>query len=238
VKPSPGDLAGVSEDLLVFVGEMPWERRSIAEFVAAAAQSVPPGARVLDVGAGDAPYRELFAHTRYETTDWTESPHAGAGAVDYVASADALPLDEGSVDVVLLTQVLEHVPEPAQVLAELARVLKPGGRLYLTAPLVWELHELPHDYFRYTGPGLRHLLAGSGFVDVVVEPRNDCFTTLAQLLTNAAALMGTAPDGLDDRRAAAAETLREFAGEIAQLAPLDARRVLPLGYQASATRAP
>jgi SAM-dependent methyltransferase len=229
-------LAGLSEDLLAFVAELPGERTSIVEFVAAAARATPPGSRVLDVGAGNAPYRELFGHVEYRTTDWAASPHEDAQQVDIVAAADDLPLPDGSFDAVLCTQVLEHVPEPRRVLAELARVLQPGGRLYVTAPLVWELHELPHDFYRYTGPGLEHLLAATGFADIVVEPRNDCFTTLAQLLANVGALMGTAPDGLDERRAQVAATFQELAPQIAALAPLDARHVFPLGYQASATR--
>jgi SAM-dependent methyltransferase len=227
---------GLSEDLLAFVDEMPWERTSIAEFVRAAAHATPAGAHVLDVGSGDAPYRELFAHVRYETTDWGESPHDGARDVDYIADAHDLPLPDGSVDVVLLTQVLEHVPDPARVLVELARVLTPGGTLYLTAPLVWELHELPHDYFRYTAPGLTYLLGEAGFTDIVVEPRNDCFSTLAQMLRNIGSLMGTAPDGLDEQRAEVTQTCVELATQMVEFAPLDTRRVFPLGYQASATR--
>jgi SAM-dependent methyltransferase len=135
-----------------------------------------------------------------------------------------------------LTQVLEHVPEPATVLAELHRILTSGGTLYLTVPLVWELHELPHDYYRYTGEGLRHLLEGAGFTSIEVEPRNDCFTTLAQLMRNVRWAMGSASDGLDDRRVAAGELLMDLADQIAQLAPLDAERILPLGYSAVGVR--
>jgi SAM-dependent methyltransferase len=134
--------------------------------------------------------------------------------------------------------VLEHVPEPGKVLGELARVLAPSGRLYLTAPLVWELHELPHDYYRYTQAGLAHLLETAGFVDVEVRPRNDYFTTIAQLMRNAGATIGRAPDGLDARREDAGRTLAELADRVAELAPLDARWVFPLGYSASACTRP
>ena len=226
---------GLSEALRGFVAEMPWERESIVAFVIAAAQATAPGARVLDVGSGDAPYRELFAHAEYKTADWSQSPHEEASRSDFIAPADRLPVKDGEFDVVLCTQVLEHVPEPAAVLREFARVLGPGGRVYLTAPLVWELHELPHDYFRYTQPGLEHLLTQAGFVAVDVQPRNDCFTTIAQLMRNLGATMGRAPDGLDERREQATETLVTLADEVAALAPLDARHVLPLGFQATAS---
>ena len=229
-------IPGATEALREFVAEMPHERSTIAEWVAAAARRLPPGARVLDVGAGDAPYRELFTHAEYVTSDWEQSLHEGARRADVLASADALPLEDGGFDMVLLLQVLEHVPNPGAVLAELHRMLRAGGELVLTAPLAWEQHELPHDYFRYTGPGLESLLGAAGFTEIVVEARNDSFTTLAQLVTNLSWNLGSAPDGLDERRAEAGPMLRALADELAALAPLDARRLLPLGFRARARR--
>lgn len=227
---------GVSERLRKFVSDAPYERQPIFEFVAAAADATSPGARVLDVGAGSAPYRELFQHAEYTTADWEQSVHLDGQAPDVTAPADALPLDDRSFDVVLSTQVLEHVPEPARVLAELHRVLLEGGRLFLTVPLVWELHELPHDYYRYTPSGLAHLLETAGFADVEIKPRNDCFATIAQLLLNARWAMGRQADGLDDRREEASALLEELALQVARLGPLDARWELPLGFTASALR--
>jgi SAM-dependent methyltransferase len=232
----PTGQLGVGEALREFVGEMPYERRPILDFVIAAAQAIPPGSRVADVGAGDAPYRELFAHVDYVTVDWEESPHDGAGRADVIASAEAIPLDDASVDAVLCTQLLEHLPQPRRALDEFHRMIRPGGRVYLTAPLVWELHELPHDYYRYTENGLRHLLESAGFTEVAVEARNDCFTTVAQLMLNLRHVMGRASDGLDARREAGADLLADLAGQVAALAPLDVARELPLGYAATAAR--
>jgi SAM-dependent methyltransferase len=230
-------LRGRSEALRRFVAEAPLERESILAFLTAAAREVPAGARVADVGAGEAPYRELFRHADYVTIDWAESLHHGPrDGVDIVASADAIPVDDASFDAVLLTQVLEHVPEPQSVLGELHRIVRPTGRAYITVPLAWELHELPHDYFRYTEEGLRHLLASAGFVDIRVQPRNDCFTTLAQLMRNVGWAMGDPDDDLRERRAAARQALSELSDAVAALAPLDSARRLPLGYAASATR--
>ncbi|HVS28579.1 MAG TPA: methyltransferase domain-containing protein [Solirubrobacteraceae bacterium] len=228
---------GLTEPLRRFVSEMPWERAPILDFVRRAARELEPGVAVADVGAGDAPYRELFSHTAYRTIDWDASPHEGARGSDLIASADTIPVADESFDAVLLTQVLEHVPEPRAVLGELHRVLRAGGRLFLTAPLVWELHELPYDYYRYTASGLGHLLEQAGFEKIEIEARNDAFTTLAQLMRNVSQTIGRDPqDGLDARREAVAEVLHELAEQLAPLAPLDVGRVLPLGFSAAARR--
>jgi SAM-dependent methyltransferase len=162
--------------------------------------------------------------------------HSGAGEVDIVGSADALPVADSTFDLVLCTQVLEHTPEPAAVLAECFRVLGPGGRIALSVPLLWELHELPHDYFRYTEPGLRSLLTKAGFTHLQVKPRSDGFTAIAQLIGNLCWAMGDADDGLTDARAQARAALQDLADAIASLAPLDARMIMPLGYTALALR--
>jgi SAM-dependent methyltransferase len=232
---SLGEL-GVTERLRRFVAEMPYERRPILDFVMEVAADTGPGSDVLDVGAGDAPYRELFAHTSYRTNDWAHSVHDGSRTADIVGSALELPVSPASFDLVLCTQVLEHVADPAMVLAECARVLRPDGVLAVTVPLVWQLHEQPHDYFRYTSAGLEHLMESVGFSAIEIHPRNDCFTTLAQLMLNVGATLGRASDGLDSRREAAASLLSDLAAQIAPLAPLDVEMVLPLGYAARAVR--
>lgn len=221
---------GISERLRTFVEEMPAERESILRFVTHAAQSVSSGARVLDVGAGDAPYRELFDHADYITADWGNSPHEGSP--DVTASGDALPFADASFEAALLTQVLEHVPEPVATLSEVFRVLAEGGRLFATVPLVWELHEEPWDFFRYTSHGITHVLEAAGFSDIAVEARNDCFATLAQLMRNVAWVgMGErVDDGLDARREEARSVLLTLAEQVEVLGPLDTRWILPLGY--------
>lgn len=230
---SPSQLP-VSEALLDFTAQAPWERAPILEFMFERARAIPQDARVLDVGAGDAPYAELFAHTDYVTLDWDRSPHEGARTAAVSASADAIPLPDASFDVVVLTQVLEHVRRPAAVLAEIARVLCPGGTLLATVPFAWELHEEPHDYWRFTSYALAALLEEAGLDAIAVEPRSDSLSALAQLMTNVSwTLLG---DTADERAVQASGVLRELAGEVARLAPLDTRRALPLGYTIEARR--
>ena len=132
-------------------------------FARRAAASVGNGDRVLDAGAGDSPYRTLFAHTHYEAADICERPSHGYKHVQHVCDLTAIPVAGERFDLVLCTQVLEHVPQPGAVLAELHRVLKPGGQLWISAPLSFQEHEVPHDYFRYTQYGWRRLLDDAGF---------------------------------------------------------------------------
>jgi SAM-dependent methyltransferase len=226
----------ISPQLDQFVNQFPWERRSILELMLRAARELPAGARVLDVGAGEAPYAELFQHLEYQTSDWANSVHAGARRADYIGSADDLPVPDEAFDAVLNTQVLEHVSEPARVVAELHRILKPGGRVYVTVPLVGALHEEPYDFFRYTSHGLRHLLESAGFVDIDVRPRNDSFSTLAQVMCDMSRDMGRRADGLDPMRDMASQTLRGMADIVASFAHLDTKRILPLGYSVTAMR--
>jgi SAM-dependent methyltransferase len=212
------------------------ERQSILEFVARCAQQLEPGSRVLDAGAGDAPYRELFEHCDYRTTDWAQSVHPGAQSADVIAPLDALPIPDASFDAVLCTQVLEHVSDPETVLTELRRVLRPGGHLWMTVPLTWPLHEEPFDFFRYTQYGLAALLDRSGFADIDVAPRNGYFATMAQLMRLAGVAVGWPDDHHIGTRARLFEDLARLADQLERFDHLDERRIFPLGYQVAARR--
>src|SRR5215218_8101655 len=138
-------------------------RAYLHSFLARAGRAVQPGQLVLDAGAGRAPYRRLFSHAGYETADFLAVKGKKYRQPDYVCDLADIPVDDARFDHVVLTQVLEHVPEPAKVLVELNRVLRPGGTLWLTAPFFYAEHERPYDFFRYTQFGLRHLLETAGF---------------------------------------------------------------------------
>jgi SAM-dependent methyltransferase len=227
---------GLSADLLAFLDESPLERDSVLAAVRRFAEMLPSGASVVDLGAGDAPYRELFGHVSYLTVDWGHSPHEDAADVDVVASVDNLPFEDGTFDAAMLTQVLEHVPAPEEAVREAHRVVREGGALLVTVPFIWEEHERPFDFYRYSSAGVRQLLEGAGFSEVTVRPRTDCFTTLAQLMRNVAWAMGTAPDGLDDDRKEAAALLNRLSDAVLALAPLDAQQIFPLGWEVVARR--
>lgn len=117
-------------------------------FIERFARAVPRGSRVLDAGAGTCKYRALFAHCDYRTQDFAQyqgSEHQ-YGHIDYVCDITTLPVPEGSFDAVLCSEVLEHVPRPEQAVRELARVLKTGGWLALTAPFMSGIHMAPYHY--------------------------------------------------------------------------------------------
>lgn len=119
--------------------------------------------RVLDVGCGTQPYRRLFDVAEYVGLD-IDTPHSRAlGLADAYYDGQRFPFREAQFDTVLCNQVLEHVFNPEQFVGEIGRVLVPGGRLILTVPFVWDEHEQPWDYARYTSFGLRALLEKRGF---------------------------------------------------------------------------
>jgi SAM-dependent methyltransferase len=230
--------AGASPELQRFVAEMPTERGPILAFMQEAAAQLEPGSRVLDAGAGNAPYRELFGHCRYVTSDWSSSQHEGAEKVDIQASLDDLPVPDASFDAVLNTQVLEHVADPVRVAGELFRVLAPGGRVWLTAPLVWPLHEEPFDYWRFTSHGLRRVLEEAGFRVERLEPRGGYFSAVATLLAGAPWWTAPGPPGArEPLRRGVAFALRLSAPLVRRLDPLDGQRALTLGYACVALKA-
>jgi SAM-dependent methyltransferase len=216
-------------------------------FLARAGQAVEPNELVLDAGAGRAPYRELFAHARYETADFMAVKGKKYVQPDYVCDLAEIPVEDARFDHVLLTQVLEHLPEPARVLGELHRVLKPGGTLWLTAPFFYAEHERPYDFYRYTQYGLRHLLESAGFEVLEVEWMEGYLGTLsyqARLMSRSLPASRAAWGGgvTGTALAAGAKAARRIGPHVADaLAKLDlkykfAGKGLPKNYQAVARR--
>jgi SAM-dependent methyltransferase len=153
--------------------------------VAAFAAALPAGARVLDAGAGEGQYARHFAAQRYCGVDLGVGDTAwDYGRLEAVADLSALPFRDGAFAAALNIVTLEHVPDPARVLGEIARVLAPAGALLLVAPHEWEVHQAPHDYFRYTRHGLELLLARAGFEVVALDPVGGYFRLLARRLLN------------------------------------------------------
>ena len=129
---------------LGFTNKMTRER--LARFVARCASD----AKTLDIGCGGAPYAKYFPNR-------VGFDHAAGPDVDVVGDAHHLPFQDGEFERILCTEVLEHLLDPAKAIAEMRRVLQPGGMLILTTGFVFPLHDAPHDYWRFTRYGLEHL---------------------------------------------------------------------------------
>lgn len=135
---------------------------------------------VLDVGSGQfRGYEGLFQRyvRQYLCVD-----RQYADTVDICADCYDIPLENDSIDAILSTQVLEHLQMPDRMLAEAYRLLKPGGQLILTVPMVWGLHEEPVDYYRYTQYGLEYLLQQAGYDQIQIQPLEGVFAVLIQML--------------------------------------------------------
>jgi len=139
------------------------------------ADAIPSGALVLDAGCGEAPYRHLFAHTRYESADFMKSDRMYNSEITYICDLAKIPVKRARFDYIICNQVLEHIPEPGAVMEELYRVLKPGGKILFTAPLFYQEHEKPYDFFRYTQFGWKKLLGDAGFQEERIEPLEGFF---------------------------------------------------------------
>lgn len=135
------------------------------------AQSLPYQGLVIDLGCGTAPYKEdiLNIAEEYIGVDWENSLHNQTNVDIFANICEKLPFDDGYADTVTSFQVLEHLAEPHFFLSECYRILKSGGRIFITVPFMWHVHEEPHDYFRYTKYGLEYLLNKSGFVDIEIK---------------------------------------------------------------------
>ena len=134
---------------------------------------------LLDLGCGTKPFLALYSAfvTRSVGIDVDHSPH-DVRVADALYDGRTIPYPDHHFDIVFCTEVLEHVPEPAELLGEVHRVLKPGGVIIMTTPFLVPLHEEPYDYYRYTRHGIIHLLSKAGFVRAEVRPLGEYFAVV------------------------------------------------------------
>ena len=153
--------------------------------MAAFARDLPAGVRVLDAGSGEGQYRHHFARQRYCGVDLAVGDAAwDYSRIDALADLTALPFRTGSFDAAVHIVTIEHLKEPGRALAEIARTLAAGGTLLIAAPHEWEVHQAPHDYFRYTRYGLAYLLEKAGFEVREMRAAGGYFRLLARRLLN------------------------------------------------------
>lgn len=147
--------------------------------------------RILDAGAGNKPYYHLFKHVLlYESCDsesvLNETGDLEGEIVDHTFYCDLIniPRSDNYYDKIICSQVLEHVKKPRNVVSELYRVLKPGGKLYITVPSIMGIHLPPHNYFNFLKFGLHEILKDAGFVNIFIEPQGGIFWVLGKVINN------------------------------------------------------
>ena len=156
--------------------------------------SLPAGLRILDAGAGELRNRPLCSHLAYVSQDFGQYKSGGDGKglqtgnwdtsrIDLVCDITAIPEPDAAFDAILCSEVLEHVPEPTKALDEFARLLKPGGKLILTAPFASLVHFAPYHYCSgFSRYWYEHHLTRRGFQIEELTPNGDWFAYCQQEL--------------------------------------------------------
>jgi SAM-dependent methyltransferase len=141
--------------------------------------------KMLDFGCGKKPYEHLFNVKEYLGIDIEvrdiDLKLSSEKKIDIVFDGNKIPCDDNTFDSVYTSEVFEHVFNLDQVLTEINRVLKPGGKMLITIPFAWPEHEQPYDYARYTSFGITHLLKQHKFKILKTEKTGDSFQSIMQL---------------------------------------------------------
>lgn len=138
---------------------------------------------VLDIGAGNSPYKSIITSSNQTVIYWAvDIPNKTYSKPNIVWDGKSLPFANDIACAVILTEVLEHVPNPAMLISDIYRVLKSTGQVFITLPFIWPLHDTPHDYFRYTPWSLTNLLSTAGFEDINIRALGGWDASLAQML--------------------------------------------------------
>ncbi len=139
--------------------------------------------QLLDFGCGEKPYQSLFTQvSNYLGVDYDSEGHNHTNEnIDVYYNGVTLPFESARFDSIFTSEVFEHVFTLPQILPELNRVLKPGGKILITCPFVWEEHEVPIDYARYSRFALQDMLEKNGFTVLISDKSGHFMSALHQL---------------------------------------------------------
>lgn len=142
--------------------------------------------RVLDVGCGHMPYRPLI-EANSQVSEYLGMDIVGSAPYAEIEphltwDGLSIPLEGESIDVLIATEFLEHVSDPERVLIEMYRVLRPNGTAFATVPFIWNLHEIPHDEYRYTPFSIRRHFENAGFKNIEIQGLGGWNLSLAQMI--------------------------------------------------------
>lgn len=135
--------------------------------------------KLVDIGCGDKPF---FKHLKdrveeYIGVDHPDTMHSKS-AIDTLASVYNMPFKNNTFDTAILTQVIEHLEDPENALIEINRIMKPGGKLFISWPFLYPIHEAPRDFYRYTKFGMEHLAKKTGFDIIKLKSSSGFWITL------------------------------------------------------------
>ena len=140
--------------------------------------------KMLDFGCGSKPYRSFFRVDEYIGVDFENVGHPHDNEqIDVFYDGKSIPFEDSRFDSILCSEVFEHIFNLEEILRELNRVLKPGGKMLITCPFVWNEHEVPHDYARYTRFALESLVTRNGFEIIDYAKSGNFVTVITQLTT-------------------------------------------------------
>lgn len=140
--------------------------------------------RLLDLGCGNVPFYSAYKDFVSENVcvDWMNTCHKNSYLDMECDLSKPLPFCDGEFDTIILSDVLEHIPDPSLLWHEIGRVLTCNGKIILNVPFFYWLHEQPHDYYRYTEFALRRFAEQSGFRVVQLQPMGGAPEVMADLV--------------------------------------------------------
>jgi SAM-dependent methyltransferase len=140
--------------------------------------------KLLDVGCGTKPYENICNVDEYIGLEIDDEGNRQHNYADVFYDGKTIPFEDKSFDSILSNQVFEHVFNPNQFLKEINRVTKVEGRFLITVPFVWDEHEQPYDYARYSSFGLKYILAENGFEIMEHRKSNNGIEVIFQLIND------------------------------------------------------
>jgi SAM-dependent methyltransferase len=140
--------------------------------------------RMMDFGCGSKPYRSFFEVSEYIGVDFENVGHPHDNEqIDVFYDGKHIPFENGRFDSILCSEVFEHIFNLEEIIQELSRVLKTEGHMLITCPFVWNEHEVPHDFARYTRFALESMLSKQGFEIISFTKAGNFITAITQLTT-------------------------------------------------------
>lgn len=140
--------------------------------------------KLIDIGCGKVPFYEAYKDyiTDNICVDWENTSHKN-DYLDYECDlTKKLPFDEGEFDTILVSDVLEHLSQPEFLWEEIARLLTTGGKILMSVPFYYCIHEAPHDYYRYTEYALHRFAASVGCEIIFISPLGGIPEIIADIL--------------------------------------------------------